>query len=217
MGKTSKVVICGMKGVGKTAVLEQLIYGNVNLKTYLYPTIEDIYVANIETDRGTKERVCFYDTAGLEPPITGEFKGPPQSPTLQLTANQVLQRHYLGFAEGYVMVYDTNRPESLDVLMYLKKDIDRNKDKKEVVMLVIGNRTGPDDPNSLENTCSKAANWCSREKLRHFEVNAMDRPSLYEPFIFLTSKLNPVQNKTAFPQLSTLSKLTQKNNRSDAM
>ena len=51
---------------------------------------------------------------------------------MQLTANQVLQRHYLGFAEGFVMVYDTTRPESLDVLMYLKKDIDRNKDKKEV-------------------------------------------------------------------------------------
>lgn len=75
MGKTSKVVICGMKGVGKTAVLEQLIYGTVNLKSCFYPTIEDIYVANIETDRGTKERVCFYDTAGLEPPLTGEFKG----------------------------------------------------------------------------------------------------------------------------------------------
>lgn len=75
MGKTSKVVICGMKGVGKTAILEQLIYGNVNLKSSFYPTIEDIYVANIETDRGTKERVCFYDTAGLEPPLTGEFKG----------------------------------------------------------------------------------------------------------------------------------------------
>lgn len=75
MGKTSKVVICGMKGVGKTAILEQLIYGNVTLKTHFYPTIEDIYVANIETDRGTKERVCFYDTAGLEPPLTGEFKG----------------------------------------------------------------------------------------------------------------------------------------------
>ncbi|XP_046973705.1 NF-kappa-B inhibitor-interacting Ras-like protein isoform X2 [Vanessa atalanta] len=213
MGKTSKVVVCGMKGVGKTAVLEQLIYGNVNLKSSFYPTIEDIYVANIETDRGTKERVCFYDTAGLEPPLTG----PPQSPTMQLTANQVLQRHYLGFAEGFVMVYDTTQPESLDVLMYLKKDIDRNKDKKEVVMLVIGNRTGPDDINSLENTCSKAANWCAREKIRHFEVSAMDRPSLYEPFIFMTTKLNPVQNKTAFPQLSTLSKLTQKNNRSDAM
>lgn len=33
------------------------------------------------------------------------------------------------------MVYDTTRPESLDVLMYLKKDIDRNKDKKEVTII----------------------------------------------------------------------------------
>lgn len=29
MGRTSKVVVCGMKGVGKTTILEQSIYGNV--------------------------------------------------------------------------------------------------------------------------------------------------------------------------------------------
>lgn len=28
MGKTNKVVVFGMKGVGKTAILEQAIYGN---------------------------------------------------------------------------------------------------------------------------------------------------------------------------------------------
>jgi NF-kappa-B inhibitor-interacting Ras-like protein len=33
MGKTTRVVVCGMKGVGKTALLEQLIYGNVDKKT----------------------------------------------------------------------------------------------------------------------------------------------------------------------------------------
>jgi NF-kappa-B inhibitor-interacting Ras-like protein len=33
MGKTSKVVVCGMKGVGKTAILEQVIYGNITSKT----------------------------------------------------------------------------------------------------------------------------------------------------------------------------------------
>ena len=31
----------------------------------MFSTIEDIYEANIETDRGQKERVRFYDTAGL--------------------------------------------------------------------------------------------------------------------------------------------------------
>ncbi|XP_011305100.1 NF-kappa-B inhibitor-interacting Ras-like protein [Fopius arisanus] len=200
MGKTTKVVVCGMKGVGKTALLEQLIYGNVTLKTEIHPTIEDIYVANIETDRGTKEKVRFYDTAGLD----GHHAN---------TNAQQLARHYLGFADGYVLVYDTAKPESLDVLFPLKKDIDKNKDKKEIAVVVVGNRTKFDnDTQSLENTAGRAVNWCTREKIRHFEVNVMDRHSLYEAFIYLSSKLNPIQNKSSFPQLS----MGRKNVKADA-
>ncbi|XP_011264832.1 NF-kappa-B inhibitor-interacting Ras-like protein [Camponotus floridanus] len=190
MGKTTRVVVCGMKGVGKTALLEQLIYGNIDAKTEIHPTIEDVYVANIETDRGTKEKVRFYDTAGLE--------------SLQSNVNnQQLPRHYLGFADGYVLVYDTGKPESLDVLFPLKKDIDKNKDKKEIIVIVIGNRTKTDAVlNNLENTASKATNWCAREKVKHYEVNVMDRSSLFEAFVHLSSKLNPPANKSTFPQLS---------------
>ncbi|XP_014475464.1 PREDICTED: NF-kappa-B inhibitor-interacting Ras-like protein isoform X1 [Dinoponera quadriceps] len=191
MGKTTRVVVCGMKGVGKTALLEQLVYGNIDVKTQeIHPTIEDIYVANIETDRGTKEKVRFYDTAGLE--------------SLQSNVNnQQLPRHYLGFADGYVLVYDTGKPESLDVLFPLKKDIDKNKDKKEITVIVIGNRSKTDAVlNNLENTASKATNWCTREKVKHYEVNVMDRASLYEAFVHLSSKLNPPTNKSTFPQLS---------------
>ncbi|XP_020282806.1 NF-kappa-B inhibitor-interacting Ras-like protein [Pseudomyrmex gracilis] len=190
MGKTTRVVVCGMKGVGKTALLEQLIYGNIDVKTEIHPTIEDIYVANIETDRGTKEKVRFYDTAGLE--------------SLQSNVNnQQLPRHYLAFADGYVLVYDTGKPESLDVLFPLKKDIDKNKDKKEITVIVIGNRTKTDAAlNNLENTASKASNWCTREKIKHYEVNVMDRSSLFEAFMHLSSKLNPPANKSTFPQLS---------------
>lgn len=191
MGKTTRVVVCGMKGVGKTALLEQLIYGNVDAKTEIHPTIEDIYVANIETDRGTKEKIRFYDTAGLE--------------SLQSNVNnQQLPRHYLGFADGYVLVYDTGKPESLDVLFPLKKDIDKNKDKKEITVIVIGNRTTKTDTvmNNLENTVSKATNWCTREKVKHYEVNIMDRSALFEAFVHLSSKLNPPANKSTFSQLS---------------
>ena len=31
----------------------------------MFSTIEDIYVSYIDTDRGQKEKVRFYDTAGL--------------------------------------------------------------------------------------------------------------------------------------------------------
>lgn len=33
MGKTTRVVLCGLRKVGKTAIVEQLIYGNINKST----------------------------------------------------------------------------------------------------------------------------------------------------------------------------------------
>ena len=90
----------------------------MNLFQELHPTIEDIYVAQIETDRGTREKVRFYDTAGLDGGRDSQ-----------------LARQYLGLADGYVLVYDPDRPESLDALVMVKKDIDRNRDKKEVCVV----------------------------------------------------------------------------------
>nr|CAD7572484.1 unnamed protein product [Timema californicum] len=191
MGKTARVMVFGMKGVGKTAILEQLIYGNITSTSELHPTIEDIYVANIETDRGTREKVRFYDTEGL---IGG---GREVSP---------VTRQCAGLVDAYVLVYDTDKPESLDVLIAVKRDIDRNRDKKEAYLMVIGNKTRPTEAGSLENTASKAAHWAVREKMRHYEVNAMERATLYEPFVALASKLNPPPTKSSFPQLSMVRK-----------
>jgi len=64
----------------------------------------------------------------------------------------------------------------------------------------------PTDVASLENTASKAAHWAAREKIRHYEVNAMDRMTLYEPFVHLASRLNPPPNKSTFSQLSMVRK-----------
>lgn len=94
----------------------------VSLKEF-HPTIEDIYVANIESDRGIREKLRFYDTAGIEQSQTSTANG---------TTNQQLPRHYLVLADSYVLIYDPDKPESIDVLISLKKDIDKNKDKKEV-------------------------------------------------------------------------------------
>ncbi|KAJ3648521.1 hypothetical protein Zmor_020317 [Zophobas morio] len=193
MGKTSKVVICGMKGVGKTAILEQVIYGNITPKSELHPTIEDIYVANIESDKGTREKVRFYDTAGIEHLQTATANG---------TTNQQLPRHYLAIADGYILVYDTERSDSLDVLVSLKKDIDKNKDKKEVTIIVIGNKFKESETTEFESTLSKASAWCNREKIRHFSASAMQRNSLYEAFVYITSKLNPPPSKSTFTPLS---------------
>lgn len=76
-------------------------------------TLEDIYIGSVETDRGTREQVRFYDTRGLRDGI--EFP-----------------RHYYTFADGFVLVYSIDSKESFKRMEALKKDIDRHRDKKEV-------------------------------------------------------------------------------------
>ncbi|XP_057235570.1 NF-kappa-B inhibitor-interacting Ras-like protein 2 isoform X3 [Malurus melanocephalus] len=57
MGKSCKVVVCGQASVGKTSILEQLLYGNHVVGSEMIETQEDIYVGSIETDRGVREQV----------------------------------------------------------------------------------------------------------------------------------------------------------------
>ena len=63
MTKIQKVVVCGSRGCGKTSILEKVIYDN---NGPFSATMEDVYVANVESDRGVKEKVRFYDTAGID-------------------------------------------------------------------------------------------------------------------------------------------------------
>lgn len=62
----------------------------------------------------------------------------------------------------------------------------------------------------IESILNRANNWCARERIKHYTVNAMERASLYEPFISLAVRLHPPQTKTSFPQLR---QLTQKNSK----
>lgn len=39
IGKVGKVLVCGMKNVGKTALIEQLVYGNINADTVSWPKL----------------------------------------------------------------------------------------------------------------------------------------------------------------------------------
>lgn len=76
-------------------------------------TQEDIYVGSIETDRGVRELVRFYDTRGLRDGLE-------------------LPKHCFSCTDGYVLVYSTDSKESFKRVELLKKEIDKSKDKKEV-------------------------------------------------------------------------------------
>jgi len=179
MGKTCRVVICGQLATGKTSLIEQLIYGNHVIGSSMYSTIEDVYVANIDTDRGQKEKVRFYDTAGLD------------------ATKPELQKHYMGFADGYILVYDVCNFESFKCMDKLKKDIDKNKEKKEAMIICLGNKCDIKDKKEVEfQTANK---WAQKEKVRLWEVSVANRQSLIEPFIWLTSRMTQPPNKSSFP------------------
>lgn len=208
ISKVGKVVICGAKGVGKTSILEQLIYGNVTLDTEIHSTIEDTYVASVDTGKGSRDTLRIYDTAGLQGSVQ-------------------LPRHYLSYPDAFILVYDPSDPASLDMLGGIKADIDKFKDKKEIFIIVIANmrsrqsrsansspmnspQTQQQQTDAIESNLTRANNWCARERIKHYTVNAMERASLYEPFVQLAGRLYPPQTKSSFPQLRQLTQKTSK-------
>lgn len=43
-----------------------------------------------------------------------------------------IAKQYASIADAFILVYDTCRPETFDCLVTLKKEIDKNKEKKDV-------------------------------------------------------------------------------------
>ncbi|XP_074840568.1 NF-kappa-B inhibitor-interacting Ras-like protein 1 isoform X3 [Carettochelys insculpta] len=144
MGKGYKVVLCGMASVGKTAILEQLLYGKHTVGLEEGATVEDVYLASVETDRGVKEQLRLYDTTGLEEGV--EFP-----------------KHYFSVADGFVLVYAVNSLESFQRAEVLKKEIDAFRDKKEVTVVVLGNKTDLTEQRQVETEV--AQQWAKAEKV----------------------------------------------------
>ena len=200
MGKTQKVVVCGSKGCGKTSILEKVIYDNNGVRKKIFKsktqnyhfsfqpfssTLEDVYVANIETDRGTKEKIRFYDTQGLDV----DYR------------DSAIPKHLLSAADGFLIVYSVDDWKSYQVAETIRKEIRNNSEKKDVVVLVLGTKV--DLTNSRQVDTMEALQWANNEKVRLCEVSSLDRQSLYEPFMYLASKLNPPPNKSALATITS--------------
>lgn len=172
------VIEHGQGSVGKTAVLEQLLYANHVAGSETMETLEDIYIGSVETDRGSREQVRFYDTRGLRD-------------------GQEFPRHYFTFADGFVLVYSIDSKESFKRVEALKKEIDRCRDKKEVTIVVVGNKLDLQDQRRVDSEA--AQQWARQEKVRLWEVSVTDRRTLIEPFVHLASKMTQPQSKSTFP------------------
>ncbi|KAM8967471.1 NF-kappa-B inhibitor-interacting Ras-like protein 1 [Pelodytes ibericus] len=191
MGKGSKVVVCGLAAVGKTAIIEQLLYGNHTVGMESIGTLEDIYIATVETDRGVKEQLRLYDTQGLE-------------------EDTELPKHYFSFADGFVLVYSVDSLSSFRRVELLKREVDKFRDKKEVVIVVLGNKADLAEQRQVDP--EMVHNWAKNERVKHWEVSVTDRKTLIEPFTHMASKLNQIQSKPSFPLPGRKSKGTPSDN-----
>ncbi|KAG7260293.1 hypothetical protein CRUP_013289 [Coryphaenoides rupestris] len=124
-GKAVRWVVCGQASVGKTAILEQLLYGNHTVGAV--PLVQLLLVLTtsrkpvrpkrtctwprVETDRGVKEQLRLYDTRGLHEELD-------------------LPKHYYLVADGFVLVYSVDSLESFRKVDILKKEIDKSRDQK---------------------------------------------------------------------------------------
>ncbi|XP_026690178.2 NF-kappa-B inhibitor-interacting Ras-like protein 2 isoform X2 [Ciona intestinalis] len=144
MGKLTKLVVFGASQTGKTSILENLIYGEY-ASDDRYKTLEDIYLAQIDTERGVKETVRIQDTAGI-----------------------------------------TDK-DSFKCVELIKKEIDKTREKKDICIVVIGNKS--DLASERQVDTNMALNWASKEKVRLFEVSSNNRKAIAEPFIHICSKM----------------------------
>lgn len=114
--------------------------------------------------------------------------------------NREIPRHYFSVVDAYILVYAINSHESFIIMDSLKKDIDRNREKKDAVMIVLGNKLDLVEDRQVDY--SQASSWAAKERVRLFEVSVFDQQTLIEPFLYLSSRLNPPPQKSTFPQLS---------------
>lgn len=187
MGKTLKILVCGKKSTGKTTLLEQLVYNNFNSKQKYFPTIEDIYVACWEKDKGIKEKIRFYDTKGMDSSKDNE------------TINQI--KHLFPIIDGVVLVFSSNDSDSVQCVEKLKAEIEKSNRERRTRELchfvLIDNLTLNQTPtDTVANKDLYRSEIQNRLKAPCFEINAIDkRDILCKPFIELAQLITQISTK----------------------
>ena len=62
----------------------------------------------------------------------------------------IIIRHLLSAADGFVIVYSVEDPHSYQVAEAIRRDIEKNRDKKDVVVLVLGTKIDLLDTRKVE-------------------------------------------------------------------
>jgi len=168
MPKYLRLVVVGGSCVGKTAVIEQAVFGKHSPGQPTFHTIEDIYEVQLDTDRGVKERIRIFDTPAVD------------------TSNGEVSKHYLNLADGFLLVFSVTSKKSFQQIQAIKKEIDKNRGK-DFPMVVIATKADIKNERECESIVIKK--WAEAEKVRLTELYVGDRKALQDPFVWITSKM----------------------------
>jgi len=169
MPKISKIAVFGAKSVGKTSIIQQIVYGNYSINKMMYPTIADSYDAWVDADRGQKERIRIYDLQGQDP--DPNFSSP---------------SHHIQIADAFILVFSVTSKASFSVVEKLRKEIVICRGK-DVPIVVLGTKVDMSETRECQH--NEVMKWADHEKVKLFEVFVESRTTLQEPIMYLLKKL----------------------------
>lgn len=192
--KNIKIFVLGAPSVGKTSLIQQIVFGPIfsgSLKSPPLPTIEDIYFATIDSSTSVNydknsavlsssinnrdDRLLFFDVAGVKQNIDIE-----------------LLRTYITFADEFILVYSINDRPTFNLIDTIKKLIDQGKGKRDYPIIVLGNKVDLDNERQVD--FDEALIWAKRENIKLFEVTSLERATLSDFTRYLSSQITASQN-----------------------
>ena len=114
-----KILFLGGIGVGKTSIINRYVKNIFNNDQV--PTIGIDYRTKTITYHSKKIKLKIFDTSGQE-----RFHN--------------LTKNYYQGADGIIMVFDLTRIETLEELTYWMEEINKNCDKNNIGLILVGNK-----------------------------------------------------------------------------
>ena len=118
-----KILFLGGIGVGKTSIINRYVKNIFNNDQV--PTIGIDYRTKTVTYHSKKIKLKIFDTSGQE-----RF--------------HTLTKNYYQGADGIIMVFDLKRIETFEELSYWMEEINKNFDKNNIGLILVGNKNDGD-------------------------------------------------------------------------
>jgi len=155
---STKIVVLGSGGVGKSAITVQFVQG-IFVEKY-DPTIEDSYRKMVEVD-GNQFMLEILDTAGTE----------------QFTAMRDL---YMKNGQGFVLAYSIIAQSTFNDIPELRDQIVRVKDTESIPTVLVGNKCDLADQRVI--TTEQGEALASKFNARFIEASAKTKINVEEIF-----------------------------------